>query len=287
MKIHKTVLIILVGVFFIATYAFTFQVLQTEYALKLRLGKVVNADYEPGLHIKLPFIHKIRYFDKRIQTLDAAAESFLTSEKKNVIVDSYVKWKIINVVDYYISVGGDERRAKLRLSEIIADGLRSQFGIHTIKEVISGDRTKIMETITQKANESSGSLGIAVVDLRIKRIDLPEEVSNSVYRRMEAERERVARELRSRGEAEAVRIRADADKREVILLAEATRKSEILRGEGDAKATRLYADSFGLDSEFYGLYRSLNAYQNSFQSKDDMLVLEPDSEFFKYFKQPQ
>ncbi len=287
MTIHKNLLTGIIVLLFMTVTLFTFIVDQTQYALKLRFGKVISADYAPGLHFKVPVMHNIRYFDRRIQTLDAPAESFLTSEKKNVIVDSYVKWQITDVVAFYIAVGGNEHRAKQRLAEIIADGLRSQFGNRTIQEVVSGDRIEIMNNITGNANKASQELGLSVVDVRIKRIDLPEEVSNSVYRRMEAERERVARELRSRGEAEAVRIHADADKQQTILISEAQRQSETLRGEGDAQSTKIYAEAFGADTEFYSLYRSLNAYKKSFNSKNDMLILEPDSEFFKYFKHMQ
>lgn len=287
MTIHKTLLTTLIMLAFLLATMFTFTVDQTEYALKLRFGKVVSADYTPGLQFKLPFIDKIRYFERRIQTLDSASESFLTSEKKNVIVDSYVKWQITDVVAFYIAVAGNESRAKQRLSEIIADGLRSQFANRTIQEVVSGDRSQIMENITENAHNASKKLGISVIDVRIKRIDLPEEVSHSVYRRMEAERERVARELRSRGEAEAVRIHADADKQQTILISDAQRQAETLRGEGDALSTAIYAKAFGADPEFYSLYRSLNAYKASFNNKNDMLILEPNSEFFKYFKQMQ
>jgi len=287
MTIHKTLLTSLIIITFFVATLFTFVVDQTQYALKLRFGKVVSAAYEPGLQFKIPFIHKIRYFERRIQTLDAPAESFLTSEKKNLIVDSYVKWQITDVVAFYIAVAGNEHRAKQRLAEIIADGLRSQFGNRTIQEVVSGDRSEIMENITTNANEASKNLGISVIDVRIKRIDLPEEVSHSVYRRMEAERERVARELRSRGEAEAVRIHANADKQKTILIADAQRQAETLRGEGDAESIAIYAKAFGADPEFYSLYRSLNAYKTSFKDKSDILILEPDSEFFKYFKQTQ
>lgn len=268
-------------------YAFVFTVHQTQYALKLQFGKIVSADYEPGLNFKLPLIQQILYFDKRIQTLDAAEESFLTSEKKNLIVDSFVKWQIIDVVTFFTSVGGNMQRANQRLAEIIADGLRSKIAARTIQEVVSGDRVAIMTKLTEEAQERAASLGISVVDVRIKRIDLPQTVSQSVYRRMEAERERVAKELRSRGEAEAVRIQADADRQKTVLLAEAERKAEEIRGDGDAQATKIYAEAFLQDEEFYAFYRSLNAYRSTFRHKSDILVIEPNSDFFAYFKQAE
>ncbi len=269
----------------ITVYSFLFTVQQTEYALKVQFGKVVGADFKPGLNFKLPLIQQIRYFDKRIQTLDAPAERFLTSEKKNLIVDSFVKWRIIDPIKFFIAVGGNDQRAGQRLAEIVADGLRSKFASRTIQEVVSGDRVDVMTRITAEANERVGQIGIEVVDVRIKRIDLPQEVSQSVYRRMEAERERVAKDLRSRGEAEAVRISADADRQKVVLLAEAQRKSEEARGQGEAQAAEIYAKAFSQDTEFYSLYRSLNAYKKTFSSKQDVLVLEPDADFFKYFNQ--
>ena len=260
---------------------------QTQYALKLRFGKVISVADTAGLHFKVPLMDKIRFFDKRILTLDAEPQRFLTSEKKSVIVDSFVKWRIISVTDYYTTLGGSETRAGQRLSEIIADSLRGKFGIRTIKEVVSGERADIMVDMRNEANERTKSLGIKIEDVRIKRIDLPEEVSHSVYRRMEAERERVARDLRSRGQAEAIRIRAAADRKKVELLAEAQRKSEELRGNGDGEASKIYAESYGKNPEFYNLYRSLNAYKKTFSDKSDVLVIEPDSEFFQYFKKSQ
>ncbi len=268
-------------------YSLIFTVHQTQYALKLQFGKIVSADYEPGLNFKLPLIQKILYFDKRIQTLDAPEEQFLTSEKKNLIVDSFVKWHIIDTVTFFTSVGGNMQRANQRLAEIIADGLRSKIAARTIQEVVSGDRVEIMTNLTEEAQKGAANLGIAVVDVRIKRIDLPQEVSQSVYRRMEAERERVAKDLRSRGEAEAVRIQADADRQKTVLLAEAERKAEEIRGEGDGQAAKIYAEAFQQDEEFYAFYRSLNAYRHTFNQKSDVLVVEPNTDFFDYFKQAQ
>jgi membrane protease subunit HflC len=283
---RSTLVLIAVGFFVVMISSSLFTVQQTQYALKVRLGKVVSSDFESGLNFKLPMVDQIRYFDNRIQNLDAPAERFLTSEKKNLIVDSYIKWRIINVEQYFISVGGLDKVANQRLSEIIADGLRSKFASRTIQEVVSGDRASIMASITEEANKRAKPLGIEVVDVRIKRIELPQEVSQSVHRRMEAERERVAKELRSRGEAEAVRIRADADRQRVVLQAEAQRKAEEIRGLGEAQATDIYAQAFSQDPEFYNFYRSLGAYKKTFGHKNDLLVFEPNSDFFKYFKTP-
>jgi len=257
---------------------------QTQYALKLQFGKVKGVELNPGLHWKVPLIQKVIYFDNRIQTLDAKEGRFLTSEKKNVIVDAYVKWRIVDVVKYYTDVRGNEQLAGQRLSEVIADGLRGKFGSRTIQDVVAGDRTLIMEQITEEADQRARSFGIKVVDVRIKRIDLPDEVSESVYQRMRAERERVARNLRAQGEAEAVRITADANRQRVVVLAEAKRQAEQLRGEGEAEAAKTYAQAFGQDEEFFSLYRSFAAYRKTFQAGDhNIFILEPDSEFFTYF----
>jgi membrane protease subunit HflC len=277
----KLILIIILLLFAILSM---FTVMQTEYALKLRFGKAIDASYEPGLHIKIPFIEKIRYFDKRIQTLDAPPEHFLTSEKKNLIVDSFVKWRIIDVISYYTSVGGNEQRAGQRLAAIIADSLRSKFGKHTIQEAVSGNRVAIMEEITKEANKRIKNFGMEVVDVRVKRIELPKEVSSSVYKRMEAERERVAKELRSRGRAEAVRIRASADRHKVELISIAQKDAETTKGQGDAQAASTYANAYNQDKEFYAFYRRLGAYRDSFANKSDILMLKPDTDFFKYFK---
>jgi len=262
-----------------------FTVKETEKALRLQLGRIVQSDYEPGLHFKLPLIQNVRTFDARIQTLDAAAEQFLTSEKKNLMVDSYVKWRINNVENYFTATGGNDILAGQRLAELIADGLRSEFGKRTIQEVVSGDRAEIMDIITTEAANRSEQFGIEIVDVRIKQIELPKEVSNSVFNRMRAERERVAKDLRSRGEAEALRIRAQADRERIEVTAKAERDAEQIRGEGDATAADTYAQAFNENPDFYALYRSLNAYKRTLNSKDDVLVLEPDSDFFNFFNQ--
>ncbi len=274
---------VLVVAVFIGSAAI-FTVDEREKAILFRLGEIVRTDFDPGLHFKTPFVNNVRKFDARIQTLDAEPERFLTGEKKNLIVDSFVEWKINDVASFYTATGGDILITNVRLSQIIKDGLRGEFAKRTIKEAISGERAEIMKFITAQANKEAQAFGIDIVDVRIKRIDFPADISDSVYRRMRAERERVAKDLRSRGAEAAERIRAEADRQRTVLIADAYRDSEILRGEGDARATDIYAKAYGKDIEFYSLYRSLNAYKSTFNSRDDILVIEPDSEFFKYFK---
>ena len=260
-----------------------FTVKEWERAILFRLGEIVRSDYTPGLWFKIPFINNVRKFDGRVQTLDVEPERFLTSEKKNVIVDSFVKWRIKDVGRYYTAVRGDVGQANLRLDQIIKDGLRGEFGKRTLKDTVSGDRAQIMDILTATANPLANEIGIEIVDVRIKRVDLPPDVSNSVFRRMQAERERVARDFRSRGAEAAERIRADADRQRTVIVAEAYRDAEQTRGEGDARAADIYARAFGKNEEFFSLYRSLNAYRGVFGSRDDMLILQPDSDFFRYF----
>ncbi|MBK8336432.1 MAG: protease modulator HflC [Sterolibacteriaceae bacterium] len=261
-----------------------FTVDQRQYALVFQLGEIKDVASEPGLHLKWPLIQNVRYFDKRILTIDSAEpERFLTSEKKNVLVDSFVKWRIIDVKQFYLSVG-DEARAQIRLTQAVNASLREEFGKRTVHDVVSGERDKIMEEMRSKADADARNIGVQVVDVRLKRVDLPLEVSESVYRRMEAERKRVANQLRSQGAAEAEKIRADADRQREIIVAEADREAQRIKGEGDAKATAIYSAAFGQNPEFYSFYRSLDAYRNSFRNKSDVLVLEPTSEFFKYLK---
>ena len=281
LKIISVVVLLLVVI--VGSNAF-FTVDERQKAIMFKLGEIVRTDYTPGLWLKIPFINNVKKFDGRIQTLDAEPERYLTNEKKNVIVDSFVKWRISDVARYYTATGGDADRANLRLSQIIKDGMRGEFGKRTIKEVISGERVEIMDILTKEADKEAKAFGIDIVDVRIKRIDLAPDISESVYRRMEAERQRVAKDFRARGAEAAEKIRAEADKRRTILLAEAFRDAEKTRGEGDATAVKIYADAYGKDIKFYSLYRSLNAYKDTFSSKDDILVLEPNTEFFKYFK---
>ena len=259
-----------------------FSVSQTEKAIKFRLGEIVKNDYAPGLHFKLPFINNIKKFDSRIQTMDAKPERFLTAEKKNVIVDSFVKWRIANVSTLYTSVAGDIDQANLRLDQSIKDAFRSEFSKRNIKQLISTDRSAIREILTNNSKAVAAELGMEIVDVQVMRIDLPPEVSSSVFRRMEAERERVAREFRSQGAEAAERIRADADRQRVVTLANAFRDAEKLRGEGDATSADIYAKAYGADTEFFTFYRSLNAYKKTFTSSS-MMVIDPASDFFQYF----
>ena len=262
-----------------------FTVDQRQYAVVFQLGEVKRAISEPGLYFKIPMVQNVRYFEKRIITLDnAEPERFITSEKKNVLVDSYIKWRIVDPQLYYISVGGDESRAKTRLNQTVNAGLREEFGKRTVHDVVSGERDQVMNQMREKADIDARKIGVQIVDVRLKRVELPTEVSEAVYRRMEAERKRVANELRSEGSAEAEKIRADADRQREIIVAEAYRDAQKIKGEGDAKATNTYAQAFGQNAEFYAFYRSLEAYRGSFKSKGDVLVIEPSSDFFKYMK---
>ncbi|MCU7904809.1 MAG: protease modulator HflC [Candidatus Thiodiazotropha sp. (ex Epidulcina cf. delphinae)] len=268
----------------VTIYSAAFVVNQWEVALKLRLGKIVTTDYEPGLHWMVPLINNVRTFDARIQTMDARPERFLTAEKKDVIVDYFAKWRIANVAQYFRSTGGSLDKTARLLQERINTSLRDEFGKRTVQEVISGERTEIMDKLTKDSDAKAAELGVEILDVRVKQIDLPPEVSESVYQRMRAERERVARDLRAKGAEAAERIRANADREHVVIVADAYREAEKLRGEGDGKAAETYADAYKQDSEFYSFYRSLNAYKNSFQNRSDVMVLQPDSDFFRYLK---
>ena len=265
-------------------YSSAFVVKQWELALKLRLGTIADSDYDPGLHWRVPIITELKKFDSRIQTLDARPERFLTIEKKDVIVDSFAKWRIANVAQYYRSTGGSPDIASRLLAERINTSLRDEFGKRTIKEVVSGERTEIMALLTKDSDEKAAELGIEILDVRVKRIDLPPEVSESVYDRMRAERERVARDLRAKGNEEAERIRANADRERTVIIATAYKEAEELRGTGDARSADIYAQAYNQNPEFYAFYRSLNAYKEVFKSGNDMMLIKPDSEFFQYFK---
>ena len=267
-------------------YSGIFVVNEWEMALKLRLGEIVDSDYEPGLHWRWPIINDVQKFDGRIQTLDSTPERFLTIEKKDVIVDSFAKWRISNVAQFFRSTGGSSNKTGRLLSERINTSLRDEFGKRTIQEVVSGERSEIMQLLAKDADEKASELGVEILDVRVKRIDLPPEVSESVYDRMRAERERVARDLRAQGAEAAERIRADADRQSTVILADAFKEAEELRGQGDAKAAETYAQAYDQNREFYAFYRSLNAYKKVFETGGDMMILEPDSEFFQYFKEP-
>jgi len=262
-----------------------FVVDQRQNAIVFRLGEVVDIRTAPGLYFKIPLLDNVRYFDVRILTIDTAEpERFLTSEKKNVLVDLFVKWRITDVRQYYVSVQGNEGLAQTRLLQTINDGLRAEFGNRTVHDVVSGERDKIMDLMRQRANDDAGKIGVEVLDVRLKRVDLPQEVSVDVYRRMEAERKRVANELRSTGFAESERIRAEADKQREVIVAQAYREAQRVKGEGDAKSAAIYARAYEPNAEFYAFYRSLEAYKASFRGRNDVLVLEPNSEFFKYLR---
>jgi membrane protease subunit HflC len=261
-----------------------FTVSETEKVIKFRVGEIVKNDYEPGLHFKWPLVNNVKKFDKRIQTMDAKPERFLTAEKKNVMVDSFVKWRIGDVTTFYTVVAGDIDQANLRLDQIIKDAFRGEFSKRNIKQLLSTDRQAIREILIKNAMPLAAALGMEIVDVQVMRIDLPDEVSSSVFRRMEAERERVAREFRSQGAEAAERIRADADRQRVVTMANAFKDAEILRGEGDAKSADIYAKAYGADTEFFTFYRSLNAYKKTFTSSS-MMVVDPESDFFRYFKQ--
>jgi modulator of FtsH protease HflC len=278
---------LLIGVFvllvIITSSAYTVD--QREYALVFRLGEIVSVKSEPGLYFKMPMVENIRYYDKRILTLNwEEPDRFITSEKKNVLVDSFVKWRIVDPSKYYVSVRGDEVQAERRLSQMVNDGLRAEFGKRTIHDVVSGERSEIMEILRQRADKESRQMGIQILDVRLRRVDLPKEVSESVYQRMEAERKSVANELRSQGAAAAEKIRADADRQREVIIAEAYRDAQKVKGEGDAKASEVYAQAFGKNPEFYAFYRSQEAYKNSFKSKSDVMVIDQSSEFFKYMR---
>ena len=262
-----------------------FTVDQRQNAIVFQLGEVKDVVTKPGLYLKWPLLQNVRHFDMRILTFDDPEPlRFITSEKKPVLVDSFVKWRIIDVKQYYVSVQGDELRAATRLKQTISGGLQAEFGSRTVHDVVSGERDKIMADVRDKADQDLRRIGVEIVDVRLKRVDLPQEVSESVYRRMEAERKRVANELRSTGSAEAERIRADAERQREVILAEAYRDAQKIKGEGDAKGAGIYAQAFSQNAEFYSFYRSMEAYRSSFKGKSDLLLVEPNSDFFRYLK---
>ena len=285
---YRSFSIIFVLVLLVLANFSLFSVKEWERAIMFRFGEITASDYGPGLHFKVPWMNTIRKFDIRLLNLDQDQSRFLTSEKKDVIVDYYAKWRISDVRKFYQATsGGDVVYANNLLAQRINSALRDEFGIRTVQQVVAGERDQILKIVRQNTQSLPEELGIEVIDVRTKRIDLPEEVSSSVYQRMRAERLRVAKDFRARGEGRAEEIRATADRDREVILAEAYRDAEIIRGEGDAKATEIYAAAYNKNEEFYSLYRSLNAYQNSFSGKNDILLLKPDSEFFKYFNNPK
>jgi membrane protease subunit HflC len=260
---------------------------QRKAAIKFQLGEVISVQTEPGLYFMVPMLQNVRLYDTRIQTYDTKdAERFLTAENKNVLVDSFVKWRVIDVRQYYVSVRGDAMQAESRISQTVNDALRAEFAKRTVHDVVSGERQQIMDTVAEKVDKDVKNIGVEVVDVRLKRVDLVPEISSDVYRRMESERKRVANELRSTGAAEGEKIKADADRQKQVIVAEAYRDAQRIKGEGDAQATRIYAEAFGRNPEFYSFYRSLEAYRASLRNRSDVMVLEPSSDFFKYLKNP-
>jgi len=281
------VIVVIVGLILLSLSAFT--VNQTQYVLVQRLGEIVSVKKEPGLYFKVPFVDNLKYFDNRILTLDwEQPAKFITSENKYMMVDSFVKWRIVDPKKYYVSIKeGGEVAAEDRLSKVVNAGLRSEFGIRTVHDVIAGERGVIMDNLRKKADLEARQMGIEVVDVRLKRVDYSEEISKSVFDRMIAERKRLANQLRSEGSAASEKIRADADKQREVIIAEAYREAQKTKGEGDAKASEIYSQSYSRNPEFYAFYRSQEAYKNSFKSKSDVMVLDPNSEFFKYMKSPK
>ena len=275
---------IIIAVIAFIVMSSTYTVDQRETAIKFRFKEIIEKNIEPGLHIKIPFVDTIKKFNRQILTLDAKPDRFLTNEKKYVKVDFFVKWRILDASTFYRATRGDISRAQNRLEGIMKDGLRNEFSKRTILEAISGERGEIMTSLRSKSNTDAKELGIEIVDARVSQIDFPDTVSESVFERMRSERKRVAQDFRSRGKEEAEKIRAAADRKATIIVADAYSKGEQMRGEGDAKSAAIYADAYSKDAEFYSFYRSLSAYEKAFANSSDMMVIEPDSDFFRYFK---
>jgi len=260
---------------------------QRQAAIKFQLGEVIDVQTKPGLYFQMPLLQNVRRYDMRIQTMEARdPERFLTSENRNVLVDSFVKWRVVDVKLYYVSVRGDPVQAEARLVQTVNDALRAEFAKRTVHDVVSGERDRIMATVAKRVDEDVHRIGIGVVDVRLKRVDFVPEISADVYRRMESERKRVANELRATGQAEGEKIKADADRQRQVIVAEAYRDAQRVKGEGDAQASRIYAEAYGKNPEFYSFYRSLEAYRQSLRSKSDVMVLDPSSDFFKYLRSP-
>lgn len=275
--------------FIIAAFLFTltaFTVKEPEWAILFKFGEIVRSDFESGLHFKVPFVNNVRKFDKRILTEDEQPQRYLTQDQNYVIVDSFIKWRIKDPVVYYNATSGDQNQAGLLIYQKVNDNMRAEFGKRSLHELIAGERAEVMQIVTERSNLQAVELGVEVVDVRLKRIDFPDDISESVYGRMRAERQRIARQLRSQGEESAERIRARSDRESTTILAAGYKEAEITRGAADAIATETYAKAYGQDEEFYSFYRRLNAYQTSFSNQGDVLLLEPDSDFFKFFKNP-
>lgn len=285
---NRAMMLVVVAVLlFIVANGAVYTVSEGQKAIVTRFGQVVQPDIAPGLHFKTPFVETVHLYDGRVQTLDTEPETFLTVEKKSVVVDSYVKWRISDLLKFYVAVGGNALEARERLSQVVNAGLRNQFGKRTVQEVISGDRSKIMHAITADADREARAYGIQVIDVRIDRVDLPKQASQSVYRRMRAERTRVAKQLRAKGAEAAEKIRATADRQREIILADAYRDAQRIRGQGDAQAAEIYARAYRVNPGFYAFYGSMNAYRKTFNSKQDVMVVDPSATFFKYLKNPR
>ncbi len=283
---NVTVLLLVSLLVFLASQSL-YVIKETERGVLLRFGEVVNPDIAPGLHVKIPFVNNVRKFDGRLLTVDSPSERFFTQEQKALIVDSFAKFRVADSAKFYTATQFDEAQVRGLLAQRINDGLRNEVANRTIQEVVSGERDELMEILTRRINEGArGELGVEVIDVRVKRIDLPKDVSESVYLRMNAEREKEARELRSQGRELAEGIRAAADREVTVITANAYRDAELIRGEGDALATAIYAGAFDQDPEFYSFTRSLRAYQDAFDGRSDLMLVQPDSEFFRYLKDP-
>ena len=288
MKNSKNIVVLFVAALILLSLS-AFTVSQTQYVLVQRLGEIVSVKKDPGLYFKVPFVDNLKYFDNRILTLDwEQPAKFITSENKYMMVDSFVKWRIVDPKKYYVSIKeGGEAAAEDRLSKVVNAGLRAEFGVRTVHDVIAGERGVIMDNLRKKADVEARQMGIEVADVRLKRVDYSEEISKSVFDRMIAERKRLANQLRSEGAAASEKIRADADKQREVIIAEAYREAQKVKGEGDAKAAEIYNQSYSRNPEFYAFYRSQEAYKNSFKSKSDVMVLDPNSDFFKYMRSPK
>ena len=287
MKRHSAFILVGLVVLGLVLAMSMYTVDQRRAAIKFQLGEVVAVQTQPGLYFLVPVLQNVRLYDTRIQTLDARdAERFLTSENKNVLVDSFVKWRVVDVRQYYVSVRGDSLAAEARIAQTVNDALRAEFAKRSVHEVVSGERDQIMKDVANKVDADVKGIGVDVVDVRLKRVDLVPEISSDVYRRMESERKRVANELRATGQAEGEKIKAEADRARQIIVAEAYRDAQKTKGEGDAQASKIYAEAFTKNPEFYSFYRSMEAYRQSLRSKGDVMVLDPSSDYFKYLKNP-
>lgn len=281
-KMSLALIVVLIAAVIVGMSVFVVD--EREHAIKFQLGEIIRSDYEPGLHFKLPFVQNVFKFPNRILTYDDTEERFLTGEQKNLVVDYFVTWRVADPDEYYVSVRGDERAAVDRLSAVVKEGIKAAISRRDVQEVVSAERSELMDQMLVEVKSRSPELGIEVVDVRVKRIDLEDEVSESVYDRMREERRRTAQELRAEGNEEAERIRSDADRQRTVILSNARRDAEIIRGEGDAMATQIYAQAFSRDRDFYEFYRSMEAYRESIGRDQDFLVLQPDSDFFRYLQ---